>query len=71
MRASEPEVYETGLGRMEREPIPAKPLSQHVQQSFAGQVVLEGYHRVIGISDQLAPPFSRGRTTLSNHRSST
>ena len=60
--ALEPEVYEAGFGRMEFKPIPAKPLAQHAQQSLAGQVVLEGHHCIIGISDQKAPalqPWSR------------
>jgi hypothetical protein len=35
VRASEPEVHEAGLGRMELEPIPAKPLSQ-LQARFLG-----------------------------------
>ncbi|MCP1737483.1 hypothetical protein M2209_008894 [Bradyrhizobium elkanii] len=56
-RALEPEVYEAGLGRMELKPIPTEPLIQHVQQSLAGQVVLEGNHRVISVSGQLASTF--------------
>jgi hypothetical protein len=63
--ASEPEVYEAGLGRMEQKPIPAKALAQHVQHSLAGQVVLKGHHSVISIADQLAPPSeSRSRHPL-------
>jgi hypothetical protein len=42
--ASEPEVYEAGLGRVEPKPKATKALTQHVQQSLAGQVVLEGNH---------------------------
>lgn len=63
--AFEPEVYEAGLGRMELKPIPTKPLGQHVQQSLAGQVVLKGDHRMISVSDQLAPSLeSRSRHLL-------
>jgi hypothetical protein len=55
--AFKPEVYEAGLGRMELKSMPAEPLAQHVQQSLAGQVVLKGHHRIIGISDQQASTF--------------
>jgi len=55
-RAFEPEVYEAGLGRMELKPVPTEPLTRHIQQSLAGQVVLEGDHHVISVSNQLAPP---------------
>ncbi len=40
LRAFEPEVYEAGLGRMEREPEPLKPLTQHGKQPLAGPEVL-------------------------------
>lgn len=53
--AFEAEVYDAGLGRIELKPIPTKPLGQHAQQSLAGQVVLKGDHRIISVSDQLAP----------------
>lgn len=40
-------------------------LAQHIQQSPAGQMVLEGDHRVISVSDQLASPLeSRSRHLL-------
>jgi hypothetical protein len=52
--AFEPEVYEACLGRMELKSIPAEPFAQHVQQSLAGQVVLKGNHRIIGVSNQQA-----------------
>ncbi|MCP1838486.1 hypothetical protein ACVIHI_000149 [Bradyrhizobium sp. USDA 4524] len=45
--AFKPEVYEAGLDRMELKPVPTEPLTQHIQQSLAGQTVLEGDHRVI------------------------
>ena len=57
LRAFEPEVYEAGLGRMEREPEPLKPLTQHGKQPLAGPEVLKGYHRVVSIANQLAPAF--------------
>src|SRR6516165_2687438 len=43
-RALEPEVYEASFGRMKFQFIPAKSLTQHVQQQLAGQMVLEGDH---------------------------
>jgi hypothetical protein len=55
--AFEPEVYEAGLGRVEPKPKAAKALAQHVQQSLAGPMVLEGHHGVIGVADQLTLPF--------------
>jgi hypothetical protein len=55
--AFEPEVYEAGLGRVEPKPKAAKALAQYVQQSLAGPMVLEGDHGVIGVADQLTPPF--------------
>ena len=60
----EPEVYEAGLGWMELEPIPTKPLTEHLQQSLAGQVILESDHHVVSVADQLSPlgPRSRART---------
>ena len=54
MWAFEPEVYEACLGRMELKSVPAEPLAQHVQQSLAGRMVLEGNHRIISISNQQA-----------------
>src|SRR5574337_2061955 len=57
LRAFEPEVHEAGLGRMERKPEPLKPLTQHGKQPLAGLKVLEGYHRVVSIADQLTSPF--------------
>jgi hypothetical protein len=49
---------------MELEPIPTKPLTEHLQQSLAGQVILESDHHVVSVADQLSPlgPRSRART---------
>jgi len=70
-RAFQPEVYEAGLGRTELKPIPTEPLAQPIQQSLAGQMVLEGDHRVISVSDQLASSLEPRCAICSNHSSST
>src|ERR1700721_782871 len=54
---SEPEVYEASLGRMEPKPVPAQSLAQQFRHSLAGPMVLKGHHRVVSVSNQLAPPF--------------
>src|SRR5215468_3149975 len=41
------EVDEARLVRMEREPVPIKPLSQHFQNPFGVVVALERHHEVI------------------------
>src|SRR5262249_57851414 len=41
------EVDEARLVRMEREPVPIKPLSQHFQNPFSVVVALERHHEVI------------------------
>jgi hypothetical protein len=46
----EPEVYESGLGRMGLKPIPIDPHAQHIQQSLARQMVFEGNYRIISVA---------------------
>ena len=65
LRASEPEVYEAGLGRMESKPLPIESLAQHVKQSPACEMVPKGDHRILGVSNQLAAaPVPRSHHTL-------
>ena len=47
-----PEVDEARLVGVEHEPVPHKPLPQHVQDPFGIVVVLEGHHEVIGKPNQ-------------------
>src|SRR5215471_11025203 len=66
------EVDEARLVRMEREPVPIKPLSQHFQNPFGVVVALERHHEVISKPHQgTNGPVMRGFTTSSNHSSST
>src|SRR5215471_719227 len=42
-----PEVDEARLVGMEREPVPTKPLAQHLQHAFGIAAALKGHHEVI------------------------
>src|SRR6516162_6209883 len=61
------EVDEARLVRMEREPVPVKPLSQHFQNPFGVVVALERHHEVISTAPMyMVPPCGaspRPRTT--------
>src|SRR6267154_2166023 len=50
------EVEEARLVRMEREPVPSKPLAQHFQHPLGVAVVLEGHHEVVGIAHKACCP---------------
>src|SRR5262245_11977339 len=65
------EVDEVRLVRMQREAEPIKPFPQHVHDPLGVVVGLKGHHEVVGASYQSPFPLMRGRTTSSNHLSST
>src|SRR5438046_1915519 len=50
------EVDEARLVRMQREPIPSEPLSQHFQHPLGVVVVLERHHEVVGVAHQRTAP---------------
>ena len=55
LRPAEPlraEVDEASLVRMERKPVPLKPLPQNFQHALRISVGLKGHHKVIGIAHQ-------------------
>ncbi len=50
------EVDEARLVGMERKPLPAEPLPQHIQHPLGVVVVLERHHEVVGKPNQAARP---------------
>jgi len=62
-------VDELRFARVEREPVPCKPLSQHVHDPLGVVESLERHHAVIGT--RMLFPLRRTRTSRSNHSSST
>jgi len=50
-------VDEVRLGRVKREPVPCKPLSQHVHDPLGVVEILECHHTVIGVPYEDAVPF--------------
>ncbi len=59
-RALRTEVQLARLGRVEREPEPAKTLAQHGEHAPAALVVCKGHNEVIGIPHELAPALQTG-----------
>lgn len=51
-----PEVDEPGLGRAEREPVPAKPLAQDVKHSPGISFGLKEEQRIISVPHEPTPP---------------
>jgi len=55
-RPTKAKVDEVRLGRMKREPVPCKPLSQHVHDPLGVVETLERHHAVIGVPHEDAVP---------------
>ena len=65
-------VDEACLVGMQRKTVSRKTLAQNSQDPLGAEEVLERHHKIIGISDKgTSPPLRRGRTSVSNHSSST